>query len=100
MPEASNLTDIHVDEPLNTGKPEYMGQRTKDALNVVMATEVVLLDSVYTGEAITGMIEMARLGELHEAENMLFVHTDGTYCPERLLRFEISRLQLQTISGS
>ena len=48
----SNLTDIHLDEPLNRGNPEYMGQRTKDALNVVMATESVLLDPVYTGKAI------------------------------------------------
>ena len=60
-----------------------MGQRTKDALNVVMAIESVLLAPVYTGKVIAGMIEMARLRELNEAENMLFVHTDGIYCPER-----------------
>ena len=61
-----------------------MGQRTEDALNVVMATEGVLLDPVYAGKAIAAMIEMARSEESNEAGKMLFVHADDNYCPVTL----------------
>ena len=40
--------------------------------------EGVLLDPVYTGKTMAGLIDLARKGFFKKDENVLFVHTGGS----------------------
>jgi D-cysteine desulfhydrase len=49
-----------------------------DAVSLVAQTEAILLDPVYTGKAMAGLIDLIRKGYFKEEENVLFVHTGGS----------------------
>ena len=40
--------------------------------------EGVLLDPVYTGKAMAGLIDLVRKGYFKESDSILFVHTGGS----------------------
>ncbi len=48
-----------------------------EAVRLLARTEGVLLDPVYTGKAMAGLIGMARAGDIGADEHVLFVHTGG-----------------------
>jgi L-cysteate sulfo-lyase len=48
-----------------------------DALEIVARTEGVVLDPVYSGKAMAGLIDLIRKGELGGARNIVFLHTGG-----------------------
>ncbi|MEZ6036098.1 MAG: D-cysteine desulfhydrase [Planctomycetota bacterium] len=48
-----------------------------EAVQLLARTEAILLDPVYTGKIMAGLIGMARSGEIGRDENVLFVHTGG-----------------------
>jgi 1-aminocyclopropane-1-carboxylate deaminase/D-cysteine desulfhydrase-like pyridoxal-dependent ACC family enzyme len=48
-----------------------------DAIRLLARTEAIVLDPVYTGKAMSGMIDMLRKGLLDDAEAVLFFHTGG-----------------------
>jgi L-cysteate sulfo-lyase len=47
-----------------------------DAVRFVARTEGLLLDPVYTGKAMAGLLARARAGQLHG--DVLFLHTGGS----------------------
>ena len=49
-----------------------------EAVQLVAQTEGVLLDPVYTGKAMAGLIDLARKGYFKKEEKILFVHTGGS----------------------
>lgn len=49
-----------------------------EAVTLVARTEGILLDPVYTGKAMAGLIGMIRKGELTPDDRVLFLHTGGT----------------------
>jgi D-cysteine desulfhydrase len=49
-----------------------------EAVQMLARLEGVLLDPVYTGKAMAGLIGLARRGELKKGERVLFVHTGGS----------------------
>jgi len=49
-----------------------------EAVKLVAGTEAILLDPVYTGKAMAGLIDLARKGYFKKDENILFVHTGGS----------------------
>jgi D-cysteine desulfhydrase family pyridoxal phosphate-dependent enzyme len=49
-----------------------------EAVELVARTEAVLLDPVYTGKAMAGMIDLIRRGAFAEDETLVFLHTGGT----------------------
>ncbi len=60
-----------------------------EAVRMLARTEGILLDPVYTGKAMAGLIDLARKGFFKKSENLLFVHTGGspalyTYMPDLL----------------
>jgi len=55
-----------------------MGALEKEAIEITARTEGILLDPVYTGRAMGGLIDMARTGELDQEDRVLFWHTGGT----------------------
>ncbi|HTN53194.1 MAG TPA: D-cysteine desulfhydrase family protein [Anaeromyxobacter sp.] len=55
-----------------------LGEPEKEAIRLVARTEGILLDPVYTGRAMAGLLDLARKGELGKGETVLFWHTGGT----------------------
>ena len=63
---------------------DYYGERYgvptqagNDAIRLVAQTEGILLDPVYTGKAMSCMLDLLRSGKLDDAEAILFFHTGG-----------------------
>ena len=49
-----------------------------DAVKLLARTEGILFDPVYTGKAMSGLIDMAQNGYFKPGQNVLFLHTGGT----------------------
>jgi len=49
-----------------------------EAVRMLAETEAILMDPVYTGKAIAGLIDLVRKGFFTKDENILFVHTGGS----------------------
>jgi D-cysteine desulfhydrase len=49
-----------------------------EAVRMLARTESILLDPVYTGKAMAGLIDLSRKGFFKKNENVLFVHTGGS----------------------
>jgi len=49
-----------------------------EAVRMLARIEGVLIDPVYTGKAMAGLIDLARKGAFNRDENLLFVHTGGS----------------------
>jgi len=49
-----------------------------DAVRLLAQTEGVLLDPVYTGKAMAGLIDLAHKGYFKKSDNVLFIHTGGS----------------------
>ncbi len=48
------------------------------AIRLLAETEGILLDPVYTGKTMAGLIDLCRKGYFKKGQNILFVHTGGT----------------------
>lgn len=61
-------------------QPKYSVPNKKmvDAVNLMAQTEGILLDPVYTGKAVAGLIGLSGEGYFKKGENVLFVHTGGS----------------------
>ncbi len=55
-----------------------MGEPEKEAISLVARTEGILLDPVYTGRAMAGLIDLIRQGEFGKDETVVFWHTGGS----------------------
>ncbi|MEN3010741.1 MAG: pyridoxal-phosphate dependent enzyme, partial [Candidatus Bipolaricaulaceae bacterium] len=49
----------------------------KRAVELLARTEGILLDPVYTGKAMAGLLDLVRQGAFRGAENVVFLHTGG-----------------------
>jgi D-cysteine desulfhydrase len=60
-------------------RPKYSvpNARMVEAVQLLARTEAILLDPVYTGKAMAGMIDLIRKGWFRADENLLFLHTGG-----------------------
>jgi D-cysteine desulfhydrase len=60
-------------------QPKYSvsNARMVEAVQVLARTEAVLLDPVYTGKVMAGLIGLARAGRFRDGERVLFMHTGG-----------------------
>jgi L-cysteate sulfo-lyase len=55
-----------------------MGAPEKEAISLVARMEGILLDPVYTGRAMAGLIDLIRKGEFGKDETIVFWHTGGS----------------------
>ena len=69
--------DICIHDRYDAGAYGKVNDATREAVKLVASTEGILLDPVYTGKAMAGLIGKLRSGELKDAKNVLFVHTGG-----------------------
>ena len=60
-------------------RPKYSVPNTAmvEAVQMLARTEAILLDPVYTGKIMAGLIGLARQGYFDKDENVLFIHTGG-----------------------
>ena len=59
--------------------PGY-GQPTdgmREAVTMLAQTEAILLDPVYSGKGMAGLIDLIRKGHFKKGENVIFIHTGG-----------------------
>ncbi|MFR0875369.1 MAG: pyridoxal-phosphate dependent enzyme [Bilophila wadsworthia] len=49
-----------------------------EAVKMLARTEGILLDPVYSGKAMSGLIDLARKGYFPKGSNVLFLHTGGS----------------------
>jgi len=71
-------------------QPKYSvpNARMVEAVQLLARSEGILLDPVYTGKVMAGLIGLARAGELRAGQRVLFVHTGGmpsVFAYERVL---------------
>ncbi|MCW7753258.1 D-cysteine desulfhydrase [Desulfobotulus sp. H1] len=61
-------------------RPKYSVPNAKmvEAVTMMARTEGILLDPVYTGKAVAGLIGLCRKGYFKKGENVLYVHTGGS----------------------
>jgi L-cysteate sulfo-lyase len=55
----------------------YPTDEANDAVRLLAKTEGILLDPVYTGKAMAGMLDMIKQGDLVNARDIVFLHTGG-----------------------
>ena len=55
-----------------------VNRETVDAVRTVARTEGVLLDPVYTGKAMAGLMDLVRREEIGKDAQVVFIHTGGT----------------------
>jgi D-cysteine desulfhydrase len=60
-------------------QPKYSIPNAKmvEAVQMLARTESILLDPVYTGKAMAGLMGLARKGYFKAGEKVLFMHTGG-----------------------
>ena len=63
-----------------TLSPGYgqLNHKVVEAIDLAANCEGLLVDPVYTGKALAGLIELIRNGEFSKDQNVLFIHTGGT----------------------
>ena len=55
-----------------------MGQPEREAIHLAAQCDALLVDPVYTGRALAGLIDLIRKREFRPGQNVLFWHTGGT----------------------
>jgi L-cysteate sulfo-lyase len=70
--------DVTIRNEYLGGGYGVVGELERRAVQMVAQTEGILLDPVYTGRAMGGLIDMIERGELSRAHSVLFWHTGGT----------------------
>lgn len=73
--DAIRVRDVLVDGRWTAGGYGICDDLTRQTIKMVARTEAMLLDPVYTGKAMTAVVQGIRKGELRG--NVLFVHTGG-----------------------
>jgi D-cysteine desulfhydrase len=69
--------DVHVSDAYLGQGYAVLGQAEREAIRLTARTEGLLLDPVYTGRAMAGLIDLIRRGEFTKRETVLFWHTGG-----------------------
>ena len=71
--DAVHCVDDYVGPGYSLPTPEMA-----EAVRMLARLEAILLDPVYTGKAMAGLIGLTRQGFFEKDENVLFVHTGGS----------------------
>ncbi|MHB1457387.1 MAG: D-cysteine desulfhydrase family protein [Armatimonadota bacterium] len=102
--QAAEMLDVSVpDMSMMTLCGGYVGEaygiptpEAKAAILLTAQTEGILLDPVYTGKAMAGLIDLARKGEIGSDRPVLFWHTGGAtalFAHAPLFREEIDHMR-------
>lgn len=78
LPHRLEPGDIHVTEDYIAPGYGTPGPDCLEALALVARTEAILLDPIYSGKAMAGLIDHIRQGTFPSDADIVFVHTGGT----------------------
>ncbi|MDB5387003.1 MAG: cuyA [Planctomycetaceae bacterium] len=76
----TRLSAADIDITFEHIAPGYglVSERCLEAISLLARTEGILLDPIYTGKAMAGLIHDIRRGELTADDTVVFIHTGGT----------------------
>ena len=77
LQERFSPDDLNLNHNYTGNGYGVIGEREKQAIALLAQTEGILLDPVYTGRAMGGLIDMIQRGELTRNDTVLFWHTGG-----------------------
>jgi 1-aminocyclopropane-1-carboxylate deaminase/D-cysteine desulfhydrase-like pyridoxal-dependent ACC family enzyme len=77
-PLTFTANDFEVNDHYLGGGYAVLGEPEREAIRLCAQTEGLLVDPVYTGRAMAGLIDLIRKGEFMAEQNVLFWHTGGT----------------------
>lgn len=69
--------DVQINDDFLGGGYAVLTGAEREAVRLVARTEGILLDPVYTGKAMAGLLGLIRRGEIGASERVLFWHTGG-----------------------
>ena len=69
---------VNVNDDYLGGGYAVVGKTEREAVKLVAQMEGILLDPVYTGRAMGGLIDLIRWGAITRGQTVLFWHTGGT----------------------
>jgi D-cysteine desulfhydrase family pyridoxal phosphate-dependent enzyme len=70
-------SDVSIDDRHVGGGYGILTAAEREAIRMLARSEGILLDPVYTGKAMAGLIDLIRRGEIGADETVLFWHTGG-----------------------
>ncbi len=70
--------DIHIDDNYVGGGYAVLTHVEQEAIRRTARLESIILDPVYTGKAMAGLMDLIRRGSISAGERVLFWHTGGT----------------------
>ncbi len=73
-----SAADLHLNEDFTGAGYAVIGETEREAISLCARHEGILVDPVYTGRALAGMIGLVRNGTLKKHEKVLFWHTGGS----------------------
>lgn len=90
LPVAPAAADLSISDAYIGDHYGALTDKAREAIRLVAHLEGVLLDPVYSGKGMSGLIDQIRSGEIGRDETVVFVHTGGTpalfaYDPSELL---------------
>lgn len=74
VPEPS---DVEINDQYIGGGYAVIGDAEREAIRLMARLEGILVDPVYTGRALAGLIDLIRRGEFRSDQRVLFWHTGG-----------------------
>ncbi len=75
---AFSANDFEVNDRYLGAGYAVMGDPEREAIRLTAQTEGLLVDPVYTGRAMAGLMDLIRRREFRSDQNVLFWHTGGT----------------------
>jgi 1-aminocyclopropane-1-carboxylate deaminase/D-cysteine desulfhydrase-like pyridoxal-dependent ACC family enzyme len=78
QPQSIEDEDIIVFEDYLREGYGILDQEVADAIRLVAETEGILLDPVYTGKAMSGLLDLVEKDYFAEGANIVFLHSGGT----------------------
>ena len=69
--------DVQVDDQVLAPGYGQLNDEVMEALDLSASREALILDPVYTGRTMAGLIAKVRSGEIKPGSTVLFVHTGG-----------------------
>ncbi len=68
---------VQVNDAYTGGGYAVIGDAERDAIRLLARTEGILVDPVYTGRALAGLVDLIRQGHFTTGQRVLFWHTGG-----------------------
>ncbi|WP_237067984.1 D-cysteine desulfhydrase family protein [Microbulbifer guangxiensis] len=76
-PQSFTPEDLILDDDYLGEGYGVVGEAEREAIGVLARTEGILLDPVYTGRAMAGLLALVRSGAFEPSDRVLFWHTGG-----------------------